>query len=430
MGGKEILLKSIAMALPVYAISCFRLTKHHCQKIMSAMASFWWDDNDEKRKLHWISWKKLCISKENGSLGFRDIEDFNQALLAKQAGRLLNERTSLLARIYKGRYFAKSDILECGKGYRPSYAWRSIIFGRDLLKRGLIKSIRDGKTTYVWSQNWIMEDVPHRPINKLQDIAVNLKVSALMDGDGHWDHNILSHLFPENEMQRILKTQVGNAVDRELWAFSKNGAYTVKSGYELASKVKETMALQDASTQPEALELKRSIWKVPTVPKICNFLWRATSGALAVAERLNTRGMHLDSRCKLCLKDGESIEHVLFKCDVAQEAWAIAGFQPLSNFNSMSLVELMSAYLRMMSSDSIPERQRRSIPWILWAIWKNRNLILYADTQESLIFHIQQAFEETRLWNEVNLGQEPVDNLGLNGEKKRWEAPFFWCGQV
>ena len=298
------------------------------------------------------------------------------------------------------------------------------------MKWGLIKSIGDGKTTYVWSQNWIMEDVPHRPINKLQDIAVNLKVSALMDGDGHWDRNILSHLFPENEMQHILKMQVGNAVDREIWAFSKNGAYTVKSGYELASKVKEAMALQDASMQPEALELKRSIWKVPTVPKIRNFLWRATSGALAVAERLNTRGMHFDSRCKLCLKDGESIEHVLFKCDVAQEAWALAGFQPLSNFNSMYLVELMSAYLRMMSSDSIPERQRRSIPWILWAIWKNRNLILYADTQESLIFHIQQAIEEARLWNEVNLRQEPVDNLGLNGEKKRWEAPFFWCGQV
>ncbi|KAF3566771.1 hypothetical protein DY000_02016689 [Brassica cretica] len=91
----------------------------------------------------------------------------------------------------------------------------------------------------------------------------------------------------------------------------------------------------------------------------------------------------------------------------------------------MSLVELMSAYMRMMSSDSIPERQRRSIPWILWAIWKNRNLILYADTQESLIFHIQQAIEEARLWNEVNLRQEPVDNLGLNGEKKRWEAPLF-----
>ena len=52
LGGKEVLLKSIAMALPIYATSCFQLTKHHCQKIMSAMASFWWDECDEKKKIH------------------------------------------------------------------------------------------------------------------------------------------------------------------------------------------------------------------------------------------------------------------------------------------------------------------------------------------------------------------------------------------
>ena len=49
-GGKEILLKSIAMALLVYVMLCFRLAKHHCQKLMSAMTSFWWDENGEKKK--------------------------------------------------------------------------------------------------------------------------------------------------------------------------------------------------------------------------------------------------------------------------------------------------------------------------------------------------------------------------------------------
>lgn len=220
LGGKEVLLKSIAMALPVYAMSCFRLTKHHCQKIMSAMSGFRWNESEDKKKIHWIAWEKLCEAKENGGLGFRDIEGFNQALLAKQAWKLMNDPQSLLSRLYKGRYYAKTSFLEAGKGFRPSYAWISIVFGRELLQKGLIKSIRNGQSSLVWLDKWIMDEDPRRPVSKQILFDLNLRVQDLLDQNNRWRMEMLVELFPENEVKRILDLQIGGREDKHIWAYT------------------------------------------------------------------------------------------------------------------------------------------------------------------------------------------------------------------
>lgn len=174
LGGKEVLFKSVAMALPVYAMSCFHLTKHQCQQLTSAMTSFWWNSCEEQKKMHWVSWEKMCKTKQDGGLGFREVSDFNQALLAKQAWRLLSEPSSLLSRVFKARYYNQRDFLLATAGARPSYAWRSILHGRELLEKGLMKVIGNGQSTNVWTEKWIFDKAPRRPFSKQTLIDLDL----------------------------------------------------------------------------------------------------------------------------------------------------------------------------------------------------------------------------------------------------------------
>ncbi|XP_024163724.1 uncharacterized protein LOC112170610 [Rosa chinensis] len=99
--GKDILIRVVAQALPTYAMSVFQLTKNFCEDLELMCARFWWGSTDDKRKIHWKSWEKLCLPKEEGGLGFQSLSDFNLAMLAKQAWRCQYSSGNFL--VSKGR---------------------------------------------------------------------------------------------------------------------------------------------------------------------------------------------------------------------------------------------------------------------------------------------------------------------------------------
>ena len=80
MGGKVTLIKSVLNALPIYLLSFFKIPQRIVDKLVSLQRNFMWGGNQDHKKIPSVKWDVICLPKNDGGLGIKDLSKFNAAL--------------------------------------------------------------------------------------------------------------------------------------------------------------------------------------------------------------------------------------------------------------------------------------------------------------------------------------------------------------
>ncbi|XP_074289533.1 uncharacterized protein LOC141614688 [Silene latifolia] len=217
----------------------------------------------------------------------------------------------------------------------------------------------------------------------------SLQVSDLFDQNGKWNANLISTVFKEEWSSHILAIPpcALRVRDKVYWPFTKNGAFTVKSGYGLIfhnymaarSSIKDRSRINDRGRE----FCRKTLWKLP-VPEVWKILiWKIIVKALPIGGEFLKRKLDIEPFCGMCgegLKCVESMEHLFRDCSLIQRLWATSDLGiRVESAEGLSVTEWIYDWMRYFSKSEGGEAKMITFMAILWGVWSLRNRVIFQD---------------------------------------------------
>ena len=120
------LIQSVLTSILIYFFSFFRVPNRVADKLVSLLRRFLWGGGSEQNKIVGIKRETICLPKEKGGLGLKDIKTFNLALLGKWKWSLFQHQGELWARVLDSKYGGWRSMVEVTRGTNESIWWRDL----------------------------------------------------------------------------------------------------------------------------------------------------------------------------------------------------------------------------------------------------------------------------------------------------------------
>ncbi|XP_058777072.1 uncharacterized protein LOC131651423 [Vicia villosa] len=167
MAGRVVLINVVLNAIPIYTLSFYKASSKVIQEIRHIQSNYLWQGRDGNYSTHWIRWSTVCLSKEKGGLGIKDVKTLNIALLNKWKWRIINEKEVVWRDIISHRY--ANLVLKIFVGdksvlsKKDSIWWRDLILSDDSVNSnfcfagGVVSKVANRRGTSFWFSNWMCQ---------------------------------------------------------------------------------------------------------------------------------------------------------------------------------------------------------------------------------------------------------------------------------
>lgn len=342
---------------------------------------------------------------------------FNLALLGKQCWNFLSNPNSLVARIYKARYFANTHLFDASRGGGVSFIWSGLWQAKEALKKGFKWVLGDGEDIRIFEDPWVRGKENYMVDNTYTGIASGTKVCELfIPGEKQWDISKVHNLVTNYDAKIFLAIPIprNQVPDRIAWNFTNDGKYSVKSGYKFWHD--QNSERQRVPCSPGWVKL----WKLAIPHKFRVFLWRICRSNLPVRYQLRGKGVQTAIICPLCLNDIEHLLHIFLDCSFAKRCWNLLGLE----FDTSS-AESCSEWLLQRLAEEDGEKMVQ-VAIVLWGIWSARNMLVWENKKVTPENAMQWSINQVRQWQEVQVVRSSNDVIGMPSHRPElalWNAP-------
>jgi len=311
-----------------------------------------------------MNWEKLLAPKIHGGMGFNDLSAFNSTMLGKQGWKFITEPSSLVARIFKARYYPSGSYLTATVGHNPSYVWRSILRAPFLVRGGARWSIGSGATISILNEPWlsngevISSDIPGAYY--VQNFTINRLMNLY---DKRWNEQVVRQVFSVDIAVKILHTPLVSQVedDKIIWKVERHRRFSVHNAYRLC--VTELLY----SSYLWRPGYWSCIWNLKVPPKVKNLLWRMCRGCLPTCVRLLDKGVDCPTHYNTCDSTHEDLLHVFFACPFVIQVWNRTGLWSSVQHTLSHMASVSAAIFSLLEKLSAELLQRLST--VIWSLW-------------------------------------------------------------